>query len=188
MLGEGAPNFFQDTGPVAIVGVQDVHDFASGHLDAFVHGMVMAFVSFGNPAQVCVLLQHIHCPILGAAVDDQVFQIWIALTADTFDSLAQCGGTVEGRRDDRDGWLARHRGWAREKPGWSHRLSRPPDANTSPSAASSSFALDGTLAGGLATPPLRLMPKPTNPANTAMSPWTPPNTATKKMIRTMKQL
>src|SRR5712664_1590885 len=95
MRRKGLHHLRQDTGTIAIIRVQDVHDFARGALDDLVHGMVVSFVIFGTPSEVMILLEDLERAVCGSAVHDEMLPVRIILASHTLNGFADGGETVK---------------------------------------------------------------------------------------------
>ena len=56
---EGTGDLGQDAGAVTVVGVENGDHLTGGHAGAFIHGVVVALILFGNPEEARVAPENV---------------------------------------------------------------------------------------------------------------------------------
>ena len=106
----GAADRLQGVGLVPVVGIDDADDFAGGHPDALVHGVVDAPVRLADDGVAVALCREARRVFPGdrdgavrrAAVDDEILHLAVGLVQDGLDGVPDGLLAIVADRDDAD--------------------------------------------------------------------------------------
>jgi len=99
VLRKGGVDFLEGVGFVEVVSAEVGEEVAAGKGEAFIDGVGLAAVGFGNPADFGMGAQDFEGGVGGGSVDDEVFDR-MAVGTDGAEAFGEIGALVEGGGDD----------------------------------------------------------------------------------------